>query len=183
MGTALAVYHGAFGRAALYRLNRPLAPHAHREGHLIFLVEGTPGELVVDGTAVHADPGHAVAISPWQPHQFVPGDLGRGSVFLTLYVTPRWFFEMSRGLGGPLMRFGSTIVPLGPELGALVARLSGLISEDGAARSDFSRPLADLTAAAFEESWSVGSGTTTRAWPHLSDYRIRNALRLHERRG
>lgn len=181
MGTALAVYHGAFGRAALYRLNRPLAPHAHREGHLIFLIEGTPGELVVEGTPVHADRGHAVAISPWQPHQFIPGDFGPGAVFLTLYVTPRWFFEMSRGLGGPLMRFGSTLVPLGTEMRALVQRLSGVLG-DGVARRDFARPLADLTTASFEESWAVGPRTHSRDWPHLSDYRIRNALRLMNER-
>lgn len=180
MSTALAVYHGAFGRAALYRLNRPLAPHAHREGHIIILVEGTPGELVVDGTVVRADYGQAVAISPWQPHQFIPGDLGRGSVFLTLYVTPRWFFEMSRGLG-PAMRFGSTAVPLDDGIRALATRLSALLA-DGVPGRDFGRPLADLTTAAFEASWAIGTGETTRAWPHLSDYRIRNALRLMNER-
>ena len=41
MSNALAVYHGPFGRASIYRLDKPLATHAHREGHLIFLVGGT----------------------------------------------------------------------------------------------------------------------------------------------
>lgn len=179
MSTALAVYHGAFGRAALYRLNRPLAPHAHREGHIIVHVEGTPGELVVDGVSARAAPGRAVAISPWQPHQFVPHDFGRGSVFLTLYITPRWFFEMSRG-DGPQMRFGSTVVPLGAEVRALAHRLSRCLS-DGAPGADVAMPLADLTTAVFEESWSVGTGEDT-GWPRLSDFRIRNALRLMNER-
>ena len=38
MSRALSVYHGRFGRATLYELNRPMTTHAHREGHLIFYV-------------------------------------------------------------------------------------------------------------------------------------------------
>ena len=40
MSRALSVYHGHFGRATLYELNRPMTTHAHREGHLIFYVGG-----------------------------------------------------------------------------------------------------------------------------------------------
>ena len=40
MSIAHAVAHGAFGRACLYELDRPMVPHAHREGHLIFHVSG-----------------------------------------------------------------------------------------------------------------------------------------------
>ncbi len=36
MSNAHAVAHGAFGRACLYAMDRAMAPHAHREGHLIF---------------------------------------------------------------------------------------------------------------------------------------------------
>ena len=41
MSIAHAVAHGAFGRACLYELDRPMVPHAHREGHLIFHVQRT----------------------------------------------------------------------------------------------------------------------------------------------
>ena len=180
MSTALAVYHGAFGRAALYRLNRPLAPHAHREGHIIVHVEGRPGELIVDGVSALAAPGRAVAISPWQPHQFVPHDFGRGSVFLTLYITTRWFFRMSRGYG-PAMRFGSTVVPLDGHMRALAFRLSRCLS-DGAPGQDVAAQLADFTTATFEESWSRGTPKDDVRWPRLSDFRIRNALRLMNER-
>ena len=40
MSKALAVFHGRFGRATVYQLNRPFNMHAHREGHLIFHVGG-----------------------------------------------------------------------------------------------------------------------------------------------
>ena len=47
MSRALAVFHGRFGRATVYQLNRPFSTHAHREGHLIFQVGGTPGHIRV----------------------------------------------------------------------------------------------------------------------------------------
>ena len=40
MSHAISVCHGEFGRAALYRLNKTIITHAHREGHLIFYVDG-----------------------------------------------------------------------------------------------------------------------------------------------
>ena len=68
MTHALAVRHGQFGRACLYRMNKALATHAHREGHLTFLVQGVPfrqriADEVFDGCGVEA-----VAINPWEPH-------------------------------------------------------------------------------------------------------------------
>ena len=53
MSIAHAVAHGAFGRACLYELDRPMVPHAHREGHLIFHVSGPVASVVVDD-AEHA---------------------------------------------------------------------------------------------------------------------------------
>jgi hypothetical protein len=32
MSRAIAVFHGLFGRATIYQLNRPFKIHAHREG-------------------------------------------------------------------------------------------------------------------------------------------------------
>jgi hypothetical protein len=51
MSIPVAVFHGPFGRVCLYSMDRTMVPHAHREGHLIFHVEGPPGEVVVDGAA------------------------------------------------------------------------------------------------------------------------------------
>ena len=47
MSRALAVFHGRFGRATVYQLNRAFNVHAHREGHLIFHVGGTPAQIDV----------------------------------------------------------------------------------------------------------------------------------------
>ena len=47
MSRAIAVFHGGFGRATIYQLNRPFNVHAHREGHLIFHVGGSDGNIGV----------------------------------------------------------------------------------------------------------------------------------------
>ena len=49
MSRALSVYHGHFGRATLYELNRPMTTHAHREGHLIFYLDGATATAPVSG--------------------------------------------------------------------------------------------------------------------------------------
>jgi len=41
MSRAVAAVHGQFGRAVIYKLNRPFNIHAHREGHLIFIWRAT----------------------------------------------------------------------------------------------------------------------------------------------
>ena len=77
MSIAHAVAHGAFGRACLYELDRPMVPHAHREGHLIFHVSGPVASVVVDGKTLPLTTRSATAISPWQPHYFAPIDRRR----------------------------------------------------------------------------------------------------------
>lgn len=181
MSTALAVFHGPFGRAALYRLNRPLAPHAHREGHLIFLVHGASAKVTIDGVPHVVDHGNAVSISPWEPHAFYPGDFGEGSVFLTLYITPRWFIEMSSD-AGLMLRFGNTNVPLDDGLRDLVGKVSGLLA-DGHTHDHFPGYLYELTGASFARSWEQApQDRRDPACHRVSDFRIRNAIRLMNER-
>ena len=181
MGRAHAVFHGSFGRASLYRLNKPLAPHAHREGHLIFLISGAPATITLGRTSYRAHACEAVAISPWQPHDFYPGDLGEGAVFLTLYITPRWFIEMSKDIGD-VMSFGAPLIALCPTIRDLVDRLAERLAE-GTMGPSFTDVLHELTVACFEESWAVPrAGAKASVWPRASDYRIRNALRLMNER-
>lgn len=179
MSTALSVFHGRFGRASLYRLNKPLAPHAHREGHLIFLVEGARGTVTVEDADHAADLCNAVAVSPWQPHAFFPGDFGAGAVYLTLYIQPRWFLEMSAG--APVMRFGAPTValdtPIRRALGAIVRHLA-----DGGTGPAFEGELFELTQLAFAKSWAHASCDTPALMPRVADYRIRNAMRLMRER-
>ena len=98
MSRALAVFHGHFGRATVYQLNRPFNMHAHREGHLIFHVGGTPAAS--SARAPLAAPTRILLSRsiPGRPHDFLPNDLGNGALFFVLYVNAEWFAGV-RGLG------------------------------------------------------------------------------------
>ena len=105
MSIAHAVAHGAFGRACLYELDRPMVPHAHREGHLIFHVRGPVASVVVDGKTLPLTTQSATAISPWQPHYFAPIDRREPTLTLVLYIRPGWFVDASH-TAFEILRFG-----------------------------------------------------------------------------
>ena len=94
MSRALSVYHGRFGRATLYELNRPMTTHAHREGHLIFYLDGATATAPVSGELHGLTERCAIAVNPWEPHGFIPGDFGAGGLFLVLYIDRSWFQRM-----------------------------------------------------------------------------------------
>ncbi|MEM0905841.1 MAG: AraC family transcriptional regulator [Pseudomonadota bacterium] len=180
VSTALAVFHGAYGRAALYRLNRPLAPHAHREGHLLFLVKGAASRIIINGESHRIDPGQAVTINPWEPHEFRPGCVSEGSVLLTLYITPHWMRDMSSN--GPWdLHFGDTTIPVDGELRRLVTFVSNLLA-DGHTRNGFAELLFELILAGFEKSWPASTTPGQRHSQRVSDFRIRNAIKLMNER-
>jgi hypothetical protein len=127
MSTALSIYHGRFGRATLYRLNRPMTTHAHREGHLTFLVRGAASCVNVVGQGRALSPEAAVAVNPWEPHDFRPGDQEHGSLFLVLYIKPVWFLEFGRSAQYAL-RFGRNEVEMTSHIRAAVNKVTSLLA-------------------------------------------------------
>ncbi len=119
MSIAHAVAHGAFGRACLYELDRPMVPHAHREGHLIFHVRGPVASVVVDGKTLPLTTQSATAISPWQPHYFAPIDRLVPTLTLVLYIRPGWFVEASH-TAFEILRFGRSSVEMSDHITRLV---------------------------------------------------------------
>ncbi len=181
MSTSIAVFHGAFGRVCLYSMDRPMVPHGHREGHLIFHVQGPAGEVVVDDRAYPMAPGQAVAISPWQTHFYRPVVDTAPTLALVLYIRPGWFLEAARHASASL-RFGRVGVEVTDYLARLVyAVAQGMLDADDPQLED---PLCTLTQGAFDQSWqwtARGDAFTGDAFPKR-DYRIRNALRVLQNR-
>ena len=177
MSNAHAVAHGAFGRACLYSMDRAMAPHAHREGHLIFHADGAPAEVVVDGRVAQLSPGRAVAVSPWQPHWFRPRRTGDHMVALVLYVRPAWFVEASRQAAG-ILRFGRTEVEVGGHMAMLVAETAGLLGTFGGTDGKLEDCLSALTQEAFDQTWQWTGDCAAAGAKPARDFRIRSALRL-----
>ncbi len=170
MSTALAVQHGRFGRAVLYRMDRAMTTHAHREGHLLFHVEGPPASLTVGGVPHPLGPGTAVAVSPWQPHSFEPSPSGGEALFLILSIKPVWFLETSHSAEFSF-RFGRSRVEVAGEVRHLVVRLAGDLLE-GEAPDLFDGYLFELTRAAFDQSWQwMPDAPTLAERARFSDYR------------
>jgi AraC-like DNA-binding protein len=181
MSTALAVYHGPFGRATLYRLNKPIVTHAHREGHLVFQVDGGQSIITIGNRAAPINPNQAAAVSPLQPHGFVPGNTDDGAICLVLYINPSWFMAENRGGLGPL-RFGRSAIEISSGIAGLVQRISALLQEDQYS-DQFDHDLYQLTQACFDQSWQCdGALPMQRRWQGVSDYRIRNSIRIMKER-
>lgn len=182
MSSALAVHHGQFGRATLYNLNRPMATHAHREGHLTFHVQGKPSKMDVSDLACPLTFESAAAVNPWQPHSFHPGDTENGSLMLVLYIKPIWFLEVGRTAQGAL-RFGRSRIEMTDQINRLLNLVTTLLLD--AEDSDlFEGYLYELTRECFDQTWqwSPTAQPSFEKWTGVRDYRVRNSIRLMNER-
>ena len=171
MSRALAVFHGRFGRATVYQLNRPFSTHAHREGHLIFQVGGTPGHIRVGEETLCLDEETVVAINPWAPHNFLPTDVSDGALFFVLYVNAEWFAPHP----GRALAFGRTRISRTTAIARHVARAAALVC-GSPSLTGLDAELRALIAACHEESW-----TQRAPWPEavgVTDFRVRKSIKL-----
>ena len=177
MSRAIAVFHGVFGRAAIYRHDLSLATHAHREGHLIFLISGSDAQVRLGACAQPISESLAVAVDPWQQHSFeVPGPPHR-SVTLLLYVRPEWFLEMSRSLSLSGLRFGRNVVDLTPAIAGQVKRIAAMLL-DGGGNEPIDGRLFELTRDCYNQTWQArpGQAECLPVGNFARDRRIRRAL-------
>ena len=171
MSRALAVFHGRFGRATVYQLNRPFSTHAHREGHLIFQVGGTPGHIRVGEDTHCLDEETVVAVNPWAPHNFVPTDVYDGALFFVLYVNAEWFAPHP----GRALSFGRSRIARTPAIARHVQRAAALVCGSPSLHG-LDAELRALIAACHEESWTQSAPWAEAA--SVTDYRVRKSIRL-----
>jgi AraC-like DNA-binding protein len=171
MSRALAVFHGRFGRATVYQLNRPFTTHAHREGHLIFQVGGTPGHIRVGEETHRLDEDTVVAVNPWAPHNFLPTDVDDGARFFVLYVDADWFTPEGVGLS-----FGQSRIARTPAIARHVHRAAGMVC-GAPSLTGLDGELRQLIAACHEESWVQGAGRAETG-AAVTDFRVRKSIKL-----
>src|ERR1700720_3363161 len=176
MSRALAVFHGHFGRATVYQLNRPFNVHAHREGHLIFHIGGTPGNIEVLEQPHLLCEDTVVAVNPWEPHNFLPQDLAHGALFLVLYVNADWFAGV-RGLRFGCTKFRRTAT-LDRNIRAAAAMVCGAPSLNG-----LDGELRSLIDACHEESWRQEYASPEGyAGAAVTDFRVHISTNFSARR-
>lgn len=176
MSTALAVCHGSFGRVTVYRLDKPMRMHAHREGHLTYLLSGTPAIVTIDDIPHLVDQSAGVAINPWQPHSFQPTCDDQPAVFLVAYICDRWLDRDQQGRGR--LRFGANAIRVGTTLRSICASLAHVLVTNASYRI-VNRYLNQLFDASFEESWKSDRrpGLVPRRDAPI-DFRVRKSLRI-----
>ena len=178
MSDSLAVFHGHFGRVCLYSMDRKMVPHGHREGHLIFHVQGPPAEIIVDDKAWPLSPGQATAISPWQAHHYNPLVTSKPTLALVLYIRPGWFLEVARRASASLC-FGRVGIDVTDHLAKLVFGTAQSMIDPDSQDLHVEDRLCALTEYAFDQSWQWTPRGAEFTGPELPrrDYRIRKALK------
>jgi AraC-like DNA-binding protein len=176
MSTALAVCHGSFGRVTVYRLDKPMRTHAHREGHLTFLLSGPPAVVTIDDIPHVVDQTSGVAINPWQPHSFHPSSTEQPAVFLVAYICENWLDRDQEGRGS--LRFGANALRVGTTIRSICASLAHTLVTNASYRI-VNRYLNQLFDASFDESWKGGGRPilVSRAQAPI-DFRVRKSLRI-----
>lgn len=176
MSQAIAVSHGEYGRAALYRLDKTIITHAHREGHLIFFVDGGEAVVPIGDTVCPVNAEQAVAVSPWEPHGFEVMSV-EPAICLVLYIKTMWFLENSPSAEYAL-KFGCCELKITPEISDFVNRLTALLL-DNEEQASFDQLLFGLTKASFDQTWLNASGQQrAKSYDRFSDFRVRRSLRL-----
>jgi AraC-like DNA-binding protein len=178
MSRALSIFHGPFGRASIYELDRPMTTHAHREGHLIFHLGGLPGMVPVNATYYACDAGNAVAINPWEPHafrQFFPGSSG---TYLVLYINPSWYSRTIRSDQPEGLFFLSPCVPVSVAMAKLIDDIRRMM-ERNRTTPMFEQAFIDLS---YESSMGtgrvLGDAHDGRQAFSSADFRVRKSIEL-----
>lgn len=177
MSNAISVCHGAFGRAALYRLDRTIITHAHREGHLIFYVDGDPAEVLIGDRHRGVNCDFATAVSPWEPHCFrVPHN--HSCLCLVFYIKPIWFLENCQSAEFSL-QFGCSEVRISPRISDLLKRFTYLLL-DNHNKQNFDALLFELTTICFQQTWQAvaSGGPLQKVCGRFNDFRVRRSLNL-----
>lgn len=182
MSEAIAVHHGAFGRSALYELNRPFVTHAHREGHLICYVSGGNAIVRVGDKPIRIDDNTAVAVAPWEPHSFEELDKDNPCLCLVLYIRPMWFLENCQS-AQCVLDFGQPDISVDKAIKRWILRLTSLLLEphDNECLDGY---LSEMTQVCYDQSWKNSKRRTPlgRVKSRFSDYRVRRSLRLMQER-
>jgi AraC-like DNA-binding protein len=150
--------------------------HAHREGHLTFLLSGPPAIITIEDVPHLVDQTAGVAINPWQPHSFQPCSGDQPSVFLVAYICESWLDRDQEGRGS--LRFGGNLLRVGTTIRSICASLAHTLVTNASYRI-VNRYLNQLFDASFDESWRAGSRLNLAARPPQPiDFRVRKSLRI-----
>jgi AraC family transcriptional regulator len=128
MTGVIGVYHGTFGRVALFRTNQPVHEHAHPHVHALLKVDGKDGVYDVAGSPCPISDDKMVLVNPWVPHANWRDAGDPPITILALYLEAGWLVRdgSGRAMLRPFKRRSGTV---GPLVRTLVAKIAMAIAE------------------------------------------------------
>jgi AraC family transcriptional regulator len=98
MTAALRIAQGEFGRLALLDMDTPLVSHAHSQCHVIFKASGADSAFYVSEERLPVTDRTAILVNAWEPHYFYSEPDFPRTVYLALYIEPRWLATLCNPL-------------------------------------------------------------------------------------
>lgn len=154
MTTALRIAHGQFGRVALLDMDTPLVSHAHSQCHVIFKASGADSAFYVSEERLPVTDKTAILVNAWEPHYFFSEPDFPRTVYLALYIEPKWLATLHRPfhLSGHPCFFPRACVEITPHIRRLADNLIGeLLSLIPMSRDTLETALFDLMLAISEQ--------------------------------
>jgi len=177
MTESIRLFRGPFGHVSLLSVGGNLVTHAHQEVHIVIWLAGSSGTMTVGGREVAPEPGVAIGINSFEPHNHIFAEGENPGEFLAFYIDWDWLAER-RGLRSGRPAFADPLICLAPWL-ADAARLLPhrlLHGDDALVGYEVERFIDHVMDTA--EATRPQDGA--RAARGASDFRIRKALALME---
>ena len=176
MTTALRIAQGEFGRLALLDMDTPLVSHAHSQCHVIFKASGADSAFYVSEERLPVTDRTAILVNAWEPHYFYSEPDFPRTVYLALYIEPRWLatlYDPLRVAAHPRF-FPRPCVQITPRIRKLADDLIGeLMSPIPMQQERLESALFDLMLAVSEQF---------SAWENIQDLIRPEGLRLPDSR-
>lgn len=178
MTKALSILSGDFGRVALLDMNTSLVDHAHHHCHLIFKASGPDQDFMVEGQAYPVRDDTAVAVNTWQQHEYLHQGQDERTVFVALYIEPRWLVDADRSFAACTNPgfFSRPSLRLTPEIRRRRNMLVHRMETDLAGSHELEELILDLSVEVAHR-FSEWRGAPGGSRPGPRDFRIRRAIR------
>ena len=177
MTESIRLFRGPFGHVSLLNVGGNLVTHAHQEVHIVLRLAGSAGKMTVGGRQVVPEPGVAVGINSFEPHNhtFTEGEVP--GQFLAFYIDWEWLAER-RGLRTGMPAFSEPLICLEPWLAHAACSLPNRLIEgdDDMVSYEVERFIDHIMDSADAARPRDGVHISRGA----SDFRIRKALALME---
>ncbi len=188
MSRCKGIAQGAFGRAALLEIDRPIVGHAHPHCHVLVKISGADSFFRVRGRDYPLDDASAVVVNSWEPHGYPRAPAQGAAVILALYIRTAWLEEVEPTFAvcdNPDF-FAQTGFALPAAVRARAQDLADALTAPSPADRAFEALMGEAMIAVIDRfsRWRELRGSRMTGHRRIPDFRIRRAIRfLHDHIG